>query len=306
MAYDKSLLPVSPSCRLQSAQGTLKLPKKPLYNQPEKAMEAFKLMRLRLNRMKLIGSPLSSKSLAEIARAAAEVTGCEAGIAKNMLQIFDSCYIDKRIQDVICWQVAGNRKRLKDMQPHVYNSAAVNSGWMAGVIAEYVSEESSPTGAYRVRIMDGPAAGLDMFMPAPKRIKLMSDVLGATYKIDKDRMRLADYKQAVQMQVTVYPEQADILEFAPGAGHIKLRYLTKVNSIAAIKATAKQKKANLELVRGRNQLCQYGFRHPCHVCKIGYDECPRGCSPRSRKDVEENVTLLIKGKNICQKTSEEA
>jgi len=306
MLYDKFLLPVSPSCKLQSAQRTLKLPKKPLYNQPGKAMEVFKLMRLALDKLNLVGRPLSTKNLVEIARAAAKVTGCKAEIARNLLQPFNSCYINKRTQDIMCWQVAGNRKRMNNLQPHVYNSATFNLSWMFGVIAEYVSEDTSKIGAYRVRIIDGPAAGLDMFMPAPKRIKLMSDVLGATYKIDKDKMQLSDYRQAVQMQVAVYPEQLDIVQFTSGAGNINFKHLTKVNSIAALKTTAKQRKNNLELVKTRNKLCQFGFRHPCHICKIGYDECSRGCLPRSIKDVKENVILLIKGKNICQKTLEEA
>jgi hypothetical protein len=306
MPFDKSLLPVSKSAKIRASQQTLKIPKKPLFNQPQRTMETFKFMQSRLSKLNLVGKQLHEDKLAEIIRSTTEVLGCPPQVVRPLLQSFNKCFIDKKTQDLICWQVAGNRKRIFDSIPLLYTGKPEELGWMAGVIAEYLSDESQKftQGVYRIKIMDGPAAGADMYMPAPKSLRLMSDVIGGTYRIDSDRFHLSDYKQAVLMQVLVYPEPMPIFKIEHNSGALKITVDSRVNSVEAIRATATQKKANLNLVSERNKLCQYGFGHPCHMCKVGYDECHRGCAPKTLTSLDVNkVTLLIKGNNICQTRS---
>jgi hypothetical protein len=305
MSFDKSYMSVSSAYKLAAIQGTLVKPKKPIYNQFEKALEAFLLIRSRINRLNLLGKVLEQDKLAEIIRITVDVTECPGPIARTLLQPFYKCFMSKQALDIICWQIAGNRNRLKDIQPMLYTGKLNELGWMAGVIAEHLTDSNNITGCYRVRIVDGPAAGLDMYMATPRKLRLMSDVTGVTRKLGKERLPLIDFREAVQLRLLVYPEQVSILNFYPGPESISVSVLTNVNSIGLIRTTPKQKKYNKDLTTTRKQLCTYKYPIPCHVCKIGYDQCERACQPRKTTTLIDTDTILIKGKNICQKILEE-
>lgn len=305
MSFDKSYMSISPAYKLAAVKTTLVKPKKPIYNQFEKALEAFLLIRSRINRLNLLGKVLEQDKLADIIRIAVDVTECQGPTARTFLQPFYKCFMSKQALDIICWQIAGNRNRLKDMQATLYTGKLNELGWMAGVIAEHLADSNNVTGCYRVRVVDGPAAGLDMYMATPRKLKLMSDVLGVTRKLGKERLPLIDFREAVQLRLLVYPEQMSILNFYPGPGSISVSVLTNVNSIGLIRTTPKQKKYNKDLATARKQLCIYKYPIPCHVCTIGYDQCERACQPRQTITLIDTDTILIKGKNICRKILEE-
>ena len=306
MSIDKTYMAMSKPYKLMAAKGTLTKPKARSYNQPEKCMVAFEQVKCRLAKLNLVGTIIEHTQIAEIVRTAREVSGCLAEIAKGFLQPFYKCEVDRRTLDIICWQIAGNRTRLANSQPSLYSGKPEELSWMPGVVAEYCEGSSGPRGSYRVRILDGPAAGLDMYVAAPKGLRLMSDVLGATYKVEKERFHLSDYRDAVQLRLLVYPDPVAILQLTAHYKHTKIASLTKVDSVGLIRTTPKQKKHNAELVQLRKQPCHHGFTHACTVCQIGYRDCHRSCTPRSASTVPSNVTLLIKGNNLCQKISEEA
>ena len=305
MGFDKSYMSVSSTYKLAAIGGTLVKPKKPVYNQFEKAMEAFQLIRSRVDRLHLMGKILEQDSLADIIRIAIDVTECENSIARTFLQPFYKCFMSKQTLNVICWQIAGNRNRLKDLQVMLYAGRPNELGWMAGVIAEHLTDSNNITGCYRIRIVDGPAAGLDMYMPTPRKLGLMSDVLGVTRKLGSERLPLTECREAVQLRLLVYPEKVNILNFLPGHESISVSVLTNVNSVGLIRTTPKQKKHNKALTTARKEICIHKYSTPCYVCKIGYDECERACQPRKTTTLIDTDTILIKGKNICQKISEE-
>ena len=306
MGIDKSFLPVSSSAKLAALSGEFKRPKGKSYNQPHKCLEAFKLLKLRIDKLKMLGRPLSQQNLLSVIRAAQEVIECEASIARELLQPFYCCWMNKRTIDLMCWQIAGNRKRMLSQKVNVYNGRKEELGWMSAVIAEHLSDLKYPLGCYRVRVVDGPAAGFDLYMPVPKAFWLFSDVLGATYRQGKDRLRITAPKEAVQMQVMVYPEALRLTEFKAHSSHVSLNTLSELNSISCIKAGVSQKKRNLELAKTRQDKCPNQHKNPCHICAVGYDACFRGCKPNSSITLPAEVDLLVKGKNLCQKISEEA
>ena len=305
MSFDKSYMSIGSVYKSAAVAGNLVKPKKPIYNQFEKAMEAFLLIRSRINRLNLLGKVLEKDKLADIIRIAVEVTKCQGPIARTFLQPFHKCFMSKQTLDIICWQIAGNRNRLKDMQALLYTGKLDELGWMAGVVAEHLTDSNNVTGCYRVRIVDGPAAGLDMYMATPRKLGLMSDVLGVTRKLGRERMPMTDSREAVQLRLLVYPERVNIMNFYPGPGSISVSVLTNINSIGLIRTTPKQKNYNKDLATARKQLCIHKYPVPCHVCKIGYDECERACQPRKTTTLIDTDTILIKGKNICQKILEE-
>lgn len=304
--YDKTYLPVSPSCKWAAMCEELTVPKGPLYNKPEKCLEAYRQMKRRVDDLELVGKVVDQGSLAAIIRAAREVTGCEAEIARNMLQPFNSCLMNQRTVELVCWQVAGNRKRMLDSQVMLYSGKPEELGWMCCAVAEHLHDPAQVLGCYRLRVLDGPAAGLDFYMQVPKSLRMMSDVLGSTYKVDKDKIRLAQPKEAVQFQLMAYPEPTPVLSFQPHVGHVSLSFAVASNSVSLIKAMGKQKMWNSAITKMRKEKCLHALSNPCHQCQVGYDQCPRGCLPRTAPDVSECSTITIKGKNICQTISDEA
>jgi hypothetical protein len=306
MSNNKTHLPVATSYKLAAMSDEFVPPKGKTYNKPEHCFGMFRQLRFRLDKLQLVGKPLSNPDLLSLIRVAQEVTECEASIARTMLQPFRECLMDRKTVDLVCWQIAGNRKRLLDQEVHIYNGRKEEAGWMSAIIAEHLHDEKSPRGSYRVRVLDGPAAGFDLYMPVPKYLRRISDVIGGTYKVDKERIRLDSPKEAVQFRVMVYPEQVKVSGFDSHSGHISFKVLRDTDSIGVIKAGAKQKKHNLELAKSRRKKCLKDYKNPCHVCQVGYDDCPRGCKPRSVAELPNTVEILIKGKNLCQKISEEA
>jgi len=306
MAIDKSFMPIAPAAKLASMAGEFKKPRGVSYNKPEKCLEAYKLLKLRVDKLKMVGRPLSNQNLLSLIRAAQEITDCQAPIAREMLQPFYNCLITRKLADLICWQIAGNRKRMLDRQVHIYNGRKEERGWMSAVIAEHLHDPKTLLGCYRIRVVDGPAAGFDFYIPVPKSLRLLSDVIGATYKVDKARIKLEHPKEAVQMQVMVYPELVKINEFKAHAEHTSFAILQNVNAVYCLKAGSGQKRRNAALAKKRVDKCPEGHKNPCHQCRVGYDACERGCKPKSTIELPEPVELLIKGKNLCQKILEEA
>jgi hypothetical protein len=306
MSTDKTHLPVAASYKLAAMSDEFKPPKGKIYNKPEQCFGMFRQLKFRLDKLQLLGKPLGNSNLLNLIRVAQEVTDCEAAIARTLLQPFMECMMDKKTVDLICWQIAGNRKRLLNQQVYIYNGRKDEAAWMSAIIAEHLHDNKSPRGSYRVRVLDGPAAGFDLYMQVPKYLRKMSDVLGGTYKIDKERIRLDSPKEAVQFQIMVYPEQVKVGGFNSHATHISFKLLRDTDSIGVIKAGAKQKRQNMALAKSRRKKCIKDYKNPCYMCSIGYDDCPRSCKPRTTAKLPNSVEILIKGKNLCQKISEEA
>lgn len=306
MSNNKTHLPVATSYKLAAMSDEFKPPKGKTYNKPEQCFGMFRQLRFRFDKLQLVGKPLGNPDLLNLIRVAQEVTECEAPIARTMLQPFRECFMDRKTVDLICWQIAGNRKRMRDQEVHIYNGRKEEAGWMSAIIAEHLHDDKTPRGSYRVRVLDGPAAGFDLYMQVPKYLRRMSDVLGATYKVDKDRIRLDSPREAVQFRIMIYPEPVKVGGFDSHTGHTSFKVLRDTDSIGVIKAGSKQKKHNLELAKSRREKCPKGHNNPCHMCSVGYDACVRGCKPRSAVELPTSVDLLIKGKNLCQKISEEA
>lgn len=307
--YDKSFLPVSKDYKIKDLETGFKPPKKPIYNRPDQCVEVVNAFNNILARQKIdiVGKPLSQEDLAALIRAAREVTGCEAEIGRNLLQPFLGCLITKRIKDLICWQVAGNRKRVLDESVLLYSGKPEELGWMSCAIAEHLDDHESFLGCYRIRVLDGPAAGFDMYMKVPKTFSRMSHAIGARYKVDKQRVKLADPREAVQLQMLVYPDPVPLLQFDPHVGHTTASFNLKDNSVGLLRATPKQKAFNLMLMKERKKNCIQSLTTDCSRCWVGYDSCPRGTQPLTEVQLPDSVSITIKGKNICQKKiSEEA
>jgi hypothetical protein len=135
----------------------------------------------------------------------------------------------------------------------------------------------------------------------------MSYAVGACYKVDKQRIKLADPRQAVQMQMLVYPDSIPLLQFEPHVGHTTARLNIKDNSVGLLRATPKQKKFNLKLMQDRKKNCIRFLTTDCSKCWVGYDSCPRGTQPNTEVQLPASVSITIQGKNLCPKTiSEEA
>jgi len=303
--YDKSFLPVSKDYKIKDLETGFKPPKKPIYNRPDQCVAAVTAFNNILIRQKIdiIGKPLSQENLAALIRTAREVTGCEAEIGRNLLQPFLGCLITKRIKDLICWQVAGNRKRVLDESVLLYSGKPEELGWMSCAIAEHLDDSGSFLGCYRIRVLDGPAAGFDMYMKVPKTFSRMSHALGARYKVDKQRVKLADPREAVQLQMLVYPDAFPLLQFDAHVGHTTASFNVKDNSVGLLRATPKQKAFNLKLMKERKKNCLQSLTTDCSKCWVGYDSCPRGTQPLTEVNLPASVSITVKGKNICpQKT----
>lgn len=308
MGFDKTYLPCSSRCRLEDMQGSfVKPPSKPLYGKVDKCLEAYSMVFRRVAKLDLVGKVMDQASLAETMRIAREVTGCLEGPARTFLQPFHRCLMTQRAINILCWQVAGNRDRLKDAEVLMYGGRPEELGWFNCTIAEALHDGHSPNGCYRLRVMDGPAAGLDLYTPVPKSLRRLSDVIGATRRVDKERLRMTDPREAVQMQVLAYPEPGRLVEFSPHYGHVSLAATAARDLVAVLRATQKQKDANGELAASRRTKCHKGLSNPCHMCQVGYDQCPIGTKPTTTCSIGGTVDLKIKGKNICpQTTSDEA
>jgi hypothetical protein len=307
--YNKTFMPVSKDYKLADMEGSFKPPKKPVYNRPDQCIEVLTAMQniIARKKLQLIGKPLSQENLAALIRAMREVTGCEPEIGRGLLQPFLNCLITKRIQDLICWQVAGNRKLAKERTVLLYSGKPEELGWMSCAIAEHLEDPTNILGCYRLKVLDGPAAGFDMYMKVPKSFSRMSYAVGACYKVDKQRIKLADPRQAVQMQMLVYPDSIPLLQFEPHVGHTTARLNIKDNSVGLLRATPKQKKFNLKLMQDRKKNCIRFLTTDCSKCWVGYDSCPRGTQPNTEVQLPASVSITIQGKNLCPKTiSEEA
>jgi hypothetical protein len=238
--------------------------------------------------------------LAECARAAAEATGCVPEVARPFLQPFLHCFMDARAVDVLCWQVAGNRKRLKDSLCQLYGGRREEMGWMAARIDE-LQVDAGGVESYRIRVLDGPAAGLDLHAPVPRFLRPLSDILGCTRTLmDRERIRISRPEEAVRCEVLVLPDPVPVLSWEPSAGGLMLREDSRRTSAGAIRATSSQQGRNKALAEERAKRCDKGLDGPCHSCPTGYDRCHRSCRPHSAARVEvREVVLKIEGRNLC-------
>lgn len=302
--YNKSFMPVSIAYKLADIKGDFSPPKKPVYNRPEQCVAAFAAMHKIIDRegLELVGKPLSQDNLAALIRAMREVTGCEPEIGRGLLQPFLNCLITKRVQDLICWQVAGNRKLANERTVLLYSGKPEELGWMSCAVAEHLEDPESILGCYRLRVLDGPAAGFDLYMKVPKSFSRMSYAIGACYKVDQMRIKLADARQAVQMEMLAYPDSIPLLQFESHVGHTTARFNVKDNSVGLLRATPKQKQFNVDLMQDRKEDCIRFLKTCCSKCWVGYDSCPRGTQPNTQVQLPADVTITIQGKNICQKT----
>jgi hypothetical protein len=257
-------------------------------------------MRVRLQRANVQGRRMDADLLAECVRAAVEETGCVPEVARPFLQPFLHCLMDARAVDVLCWQVAGNRKRLKDSHCQLYGGRREEMGWMAARIDE-LQVDAGGGESYRIRVLDGPAAGLDLRAPVPRFLWATSDLLGYTRTLeDRERIRISRPEEAVRCEVLVLPDPVPVLSWEPAAGGLMLREDSRKTSAGAIRATSSQQKRNRALAEERAKRCDKGLSGPCHSCPRGYDRCLRSCRPHAVAEAEaRDVILKIEGRNLC-------
>jgi len=301
---ERSFIPLSSAWKKVAATTDLpRHPKAPLYSRTGDCKEAHALMELRARRMELLGKRMDLQLLAESARAAAEVTGCLVEVARTFLQPLLHCEMDARAVEIMCWQVAGNRKRLKNSECHLYGGRKPEMGWMACRIAE-LHVDSAGQGSYRMRITDGPAAGLDMYAKVPKYLRGLSDVLGYTRRMtDNERIRMHAPAQAVGCEALVLPDPVSLLSWISCSGGLRLQEESRKDSAGMIRATSSQRERNRALSEERAKKCDKGLPGPCHLCHVGYDACARSCRPHSAGRIVEEVDIKIEGRNLCPKTT---
>lgn len=297
---DLFFIPLSSGWKRVAATTDLqKSPKAPLYSRYKDCLEAYTLMSLRMKRLDVEGRMMDLPSLAASARAAAEVTGCLAESARVLLQPFLQCEMSPRAVEILCWQVAGNRKRLKNEECHLYGGRKAEMGWMAAKVAE-LHTDSSGGNSYRFRVNDGPAAGLDLYAKVPKYLRGMSDLTGYTRRLeDNERIRMHTAIQAVGCEVLVLPDPVSILSWVPEGNGLRLKEDSRKDSAGLIRVTSNQKQFNHLLSEDRAKKCDKGLSGPCHSCPIGYDVCRRSCRPHSAGRIVEAADITIEGRNLC-------
>ena len=153
---------------------------------------------------------------------------------------------------------------------------------------------------YRVRVLDGPAAGLDLYARTPKHLRGISALIGYTRRLeDRERIRMHSPAQAVGCEVLVLPDPVPVLSWASSGQGLRLVENSQKDSAGLIRVTSSQKEHNRLLSEERAKKCDKGLTGPCHLCHVGYDVCSRSCRPHSAGRIVEEADIRIEGRNIC-------
>jgi hypothetical protein len=303
--FDKTRMAISIAAKIAASNDKLKLPSKPRYTEYEKAVEAYTLLRHKLNCFTGLAERRDVYAMAGLAKKEFQISNPDA--YNKLMQCFIDCELNRPILNLICWQLAGNRKRAKDGHPiDLFNNRPDEAGWMSGAIVDLTVDSETQKDCYKVKLVDGPGAGFIVCLPMDfKRLKLLSHVLGVVRRNGKDRYYMSDLRQAVGMRLNVYLTKgwsAHGFEALYG----KRQILTPINMdmVHVIKCSADHKRHNKALLDTRNSPCPAGKTCLCHDCEVGYDHCDRGCRPTTIRLLPE-TELLIKGKNICQMICED-
>lgn len=303
--FDKTRMAISVKAKIAASNDKLKLPSKPRYTEYEKAVEAYTLLRHKLNPFTGIAERVDVYSMAGIAKKEFNVSNPDA--YNKLMQCFIGCELTMSTVNLICWQLAGNRKRVQAGETvDLFNNRVEEKGWMSGAITDLAVDGQTGKECYKVKLVDGPGAGFIFAIPMDvKRIKLLSHVLGVVRKIGKDRYYMSGLRQAVGMRLNIYPTTGWDAHFFEGL-HGKRRVVlpTNMDMVHVIKCSADHKRHNKALLELRNSPCPVKRTCLCHDCPVGYDTCERGCRPSTIRSMPE-TELLIKGKNICQTISED-
>lgn len=288
-----------------------KLPKGKRYTQVDKAREKYSLAFRMLEGLNLNGKILTAKDVAKITRIAAEVLECHSNLVRPLAQEFLNVLMDVATIDLLAWQIAGNRKPVKDREINLFNNRQTEKCWMAGVIVDVVRSNSTSHQYAKIKLLDGPGAGFIVYAKLPElKFYRLSYILGSVKKgSDKKRKGISDIRQCVLSHVLVYSNGCgEAYKVINSTKYKRIVRSTETQLISWLRATAKQKKLNKELYLTRLQPCVKNLKVTCYFCKHGYDglnSCFRACRPKTIP--EENSTpivITVKGKNICQKSLE--
>ena len=305
-------LAVDNSAKKIAHSNSPKLPKGKRYTQIDKAAEKYTLAVRMMEKLELKGKILTPKDIASLTRVAAEVLECDSELVRPLTQEFLGVIFDLATLDLLAWQIAGNRKPVKDKSINLFNNRQTEKCWMAGIIVDVVTAISMHQYA-KIKLLDGPGAGFIVYAKLPDlKFYRLSYILGQTVKgHDKKRRGINDIRQSVLSQVLVYTSgQGEAYKVLQGASYKRIVRSTSTQLISWLRATAKQKKLNKELYTTRLKPCVKGLKVTCYFCHHGYDgldSCFRACRPKTISNkVEAPIVITVKGKNICQKSLEKA
>jgi hypothetical protein len=294
-----------------------KCPKGKKYTQVDKAREKYVLAVRMIEALELQGKVLKAKDIASLTRVAGEVLECHSDLVRPLVQEFLNVLLDKPTVDLLAWQIAGNRKCVKEKEIHLFGNRQSEKCWMAGVILDVVAESSNKYKSVKnkyakIKLIDGPGAGFIVYVKVPEHgLYRLSYILGNIRKgSDKRRKGMDNIRQCVLNHVLVYSNgNGKAYNVVEGAKYKRILRSTEPELVSWLRTTVKQKKLNKELYLTRLKPCVKKLQTTCYLCHHGYDganSCFRGCRPKTLIMQEPaSVNITLKGKNICQKSLEE-
>lgn len=289
-----------------------KLPKGKKYTQIDKAKEKYVLAMRMMDSLDIRGKVMTAKDIASLTRVAGEVLECHSDLVRPLVQEFLNVMMDAATMDLLAWQIAGNRKPVKDKEVFLFNNRQSEKCWMAGVILDIVQENLKPYKYAKIKLLDGPGAGFIVYAKLPDvKFYRLSYILGSIRKgSDKKRKGIDNLRQCVLNQVLVYSNGlGNAYRVVEGAKYKRIIRSTNVELIAWLRTTVKQKRLNKELHLTRLKPCVKQLKTTCYFCHHGYDgadSCFRACRPKTLQIKEQApIAITLKGKNICQKNLEE-
>jgi hypothetical protein len=300
-----------------------KLPKGKRYTQIEKAAENYKLAIRALESIKLKGRVMTVKDVAHLTRMAADILNCESAAIRPLIQDFLNVIMDAATIDLLAWQIAGNRKTVKDREVSLFNNRESERCWMAGIVLDIVTESYNKLKATKdkyakIKLLDGPGAGFIVYVKMPEhKFYRLSYILGTVIKgSDKRKRWISNVRQSVLSHVLVYTngkgaayQVIDGIKFKRIIRSTETAGETKAGLARWVRATAKQKKHNKSLFEERMKPCVNNFKTTCYECSCGYDgpnSCFRACRPKTISKIDQSsIVITVKGKNLCQRSLEE-
>lgn len=305
----KHLLALDTPAKKMILAENVKLPKGKRFTQESATAEVWTRVVKQLDKLDLKGKPLSTSDVASVTRIAGEILECDSSLVRPLIQEFLDVFMNSKTLDLLAWQIAGNRKIIKERAAVLFNNRQNEKCWTAGTITDVVTCSSSKFQYAKIKLLEGPAAGFTVYARLPDRnLRKLSYVLGVAKKgYDKRMHGMVDIRQCVLMKVLVYLNgTAPLYRMVKGVAFNRLDQNTSTEVLSWLRITPNQKKHNKALYDLRSTPCPYGYTNTCYDCIVGYTSCNRGCRPATiPKPNKAAVVITIKGKNLCQKILEE-
>lgn len=219
-----------------------------------------------------VGCRLEGALFAQLAREAAALLACDAGVVEaSLLYLLGREPVPQELRPA-CWRLAGNVRVLRRGRACPPWGAQPEPEWvplqvLAGCWSARRGRGNQVQAGfrYRLRVLAGSPcpALLDVFWPHGLA-GLFSSRLGFSR-----RAPLADGSELVRLRFYGL-FTAETCEAGPGFREVRcppgcLRHNREV------------------LARRRREdfVCPEGYHHDCHTCHVGYDRCPAACHPLS-------------------------